>query len=227
MNSLIEENYLKALFALSDYEGDVNVKELSERLGIKMPTVTSMMKKLAAKKLVHYESYKPLKLTTKGKKEAALILRKHRLTEMFLVEKMGFDWDAVHEIAEQVEHIRSPEFFDKMDELLGYPKLDPHGSPIPDKDGKIEWKEYSKLSECNTGDTVKLVAVANSSKEFLKFLNSRELRLGLKVQVKAVEPFDQTMIVSYDNHPSETLSHIVCERLFIEKATEDSKAAVN
>jgi len=227
MNSLIEENYLKALFALSDYEGEVNVKELSERLGIKMPTVTSMMKKLAAKKLVHYESYKPLKLTTKGKKEAALILRKHRLTEMFLVEKMGFDWDAVHEIAEQVEHIRSPEFFDKMDELLGYPKLDPHGSPIPDKDGKIEWKEYSKLSECNTGDKVKLVAVANSSKEFLKFLNSRELRLGLKVQVKAVEPFDQTMIVSYDNHPSETLSHIVCERLFVEKTTEDSKAAVN
>lgn len=216
MNSLAEENYLKALFSLSNDKGEVNVNELSKRLEIKMPTVTSMMKKLAAKKLVHYESYKPLRLTEKGKKEAALIIRKHRLTEMYLVEKMGFGWEQVHPIAEQIEHIQSPEFFAKMDELLGYPKLDPHGSPIPDKNGKMVWREYNKLSECKAGDTIKITAVINTSDEFLKFLNSREIHLGLKMKIKSVEPFDRTMLVSYDKHASETLSHTVCERLLVE-----------
>lgn len=217
MNSLIEENYLKALFNLSNENGEVNVNELSKRLGIKMPTVTSMMKKFAAKRLVHYESYKPLRLSEKGKKEAAIIIRKHRLTEMFLVQQMGFGWEDVHPIAEQVEHIQSPLFFEKMDELLGYPKLDPHGSPIPDKNGKMVWKEYNKLSECKMGDTIKLSAVINTSGEFLKFLNTRELRLGLKLKIKSIEPFDKTMIVSYGKHLSETLSHTVCERLLVEK----------
>ncbi|MBL0050164.1 MAG: metal-dependent transcriptional regulator [Bacteroidetes bacterium] len=217
MNSLIEENYLKALFNLSNSKGEVNVNELSKRLEIKMPTVTSMMKKLSEKKLVLYESYKPLRLTEKGKKEAAIVIRKHRLTEMFLVQKMGFGWEDVHPIAEQVEHIQSPLFFDKMDELLGFPKLDPHGSPIPDKNGKVIWKEFNKLSECKSGDTIKLTAVINTSGEFLKFLNSRELSLGLKLKIKSVEPFDKTMIVSYGKRPSETLSHTVCERLLVEK----------
>lgn len=217
MNSLVEENYLKALFNLSNDKGEVNVNELSKRLEIKMPSVTSMMKKLADKKLVHYESYKPLHLTEKGKKEAAIIIRKHRLTEMFLVQKMGFGWEGVHEIAEQVEHIQSPEFFEKMDELLGFPKLDPHGSPIPDRNGKIVWKEYNKLSECKIGDTIKLAAVINTSAEFLKFLNSRELSLGLKLKIKSIEPFDKTMIVSYGKRTSETLSHTVCERMLVEK----------
>ncbi len=216
MNSLAEENYLKALLHLSNNKGEVNVNELSKRLEIKMPTVTSMMKKLSSKKLVFYESYKPLKLTDKGKKEAASIIRKHRLTEMFLVEKMGFGWEQVHDIAEQIEHIQSPEFFSKMDELLGFPKLDPHGSPIPDKNGKMAWKAYSKLSECKTGDTVKLSAVINTSAEFLKLLNSRALSLGLKMKIKSVESFDNTMVVSYGKRLSETLSHTVCERLLVE-----------
>lgn len=220
MNSLTEENYLKALFNLSGKSGEVNVNELSKQLGIKMPTATSMMKKLAEKKLVHYESYKPLRLTEKGKREASIIIRKHRLTEMFLVEKMDFGWEDVHQIAEQVEHIQSPEFFEKMDELLGYPKIDPHGSPIPDKNGKMEWRQYHKLSECKAGDHSKLAAVINTSPEFLKFLNSRELRLGLKMKVKSVEPFDNTMVVSYGKRPSETLSHTVCERLLVEKLGE-------
>jgi len=218
MNSLTEENYLKALFNLSSESGEVNVNDLSRRLGIKMPTVTSMMKKLAEKKLVYYESYKPLRLTEKGKREAGIVIRKHRLTEMFLVEKMGFGWENVHEIAEQVEHIHAPEFFEKMDELLGYPKVDPHGSPIPDKTGKMVWKEYSKLSSCVAGDTVKLEAVINTSTEFLKFLNSRGLHLGIKIKVKSIEPFDKTMVVTYSGRPAESLSHVVCERLLVEKA---------
>ncbi len=217
MNSLTEENYLKALFNIANETGEVNVAELSKRLEIKMPTVTSMMKKLSKKKLVHYESYKPLQLTDKGKKEAGLIIRKHRLTEMFLVDKMKLGWEDVHDIAEQIEHIQSPVFFEKMDELLGYPKVDPHGSPIPDKNGKVVWKEYNKLSDCKVGETVKLAAVINTSSGFLKFLNTREMRLGLKIKIKSIEEFDKSITVSYGKHQAEALSNIVCERLLVEK----------
>lgn len=217
MNSLTEENYLKALFNIANETGEVNVAELSKRLHIKMPTVTSMMKKLSEKKLVHYESYKPLQLTEKGKKEAGLIIRKHRLTEMFLVDKLKLGWEDVHDIAEQIEHIQSPVFFDKMDELLGYPKVDPHGSPIPDKNGKVVWKEYNKLSDCKVGETVKLAAVINTSSDFLKFLNTREMRLGVKIKIKSIEPFDKSIIVSYGKRHAEALSNVVCERLLVEK----------
>lgn len=218
MHSYTEENYLKALFNLANEKGEVSANELSKKLEIKMPTVNSMMKKLADKKLVHYESYKPLKLTEKGKKEAGLIIRKHRLTEMFLVQKMDFGWEQVHEIAEQMEHLHAPDFFEKMDEMLGYPTIDPHGSPIPDKTGKISWKQYDKLSDCKAGDTVKLAAVINGSDDFFKFLNSRELQLGVKIKVKSVEAFDKSMQVSYNKKTAETLSHTVTERLLVEMA---------
>src|SRR5580658_989636 len=216
MISLTEENYLKALFNLANNDGEVNVNELSKQLDIKMPTVTSMMKKLAEKKLVHYESYKPLRLTEKGKREAALIVRKHRLTEMYLVEKMGFGWEEVHDIAEQVEHVQSAAFFDKIDELLGFPKLDPHGAPIPDKNGKFAGVAYDKLSECHAGDSVKVSAVIHTSSEFLKFLNSRDIRLGTKIKIKSIEPFDGSMIVTYDDR-QETFSLTASERLLVEK----------
>lgn len=216
LNSLTEENYLKALFALSNETDEVTVNELSKRLGIKMPTVTSMMKKLSEKKLVSYESYKPLKLTEKGRREAGIIIRKHRLTEMFLVEVMGFGWEEVHEIAEQVEHIQSPDFFEKMDAMLGYPKIDPHGSPIPDKSGKLEWKPYKKLSDCKAGDHVKLAAVLNSSAEFLKYLNTRNLKLGTRLRVRSVEKFDGSMSISLSRNPPEMISHTVCEMLIVE-----------
>lgn len=217
MNSFTEENYLKALFNLSNEKGEVTVNDLSKQLQIKMPTVNSMMKKLADKKLVHYESYKPLRLTEKGKKDAGIIIRKHRLTEMYLVEKMGFGWEEVHEIAEQIEHIQATGLFVKMDELLGHPTVDPHGSPIPDKHGKIQWLQFVKLSDCLQGETVKLAAVTNSSDEFLKFLNSRSLNLGLRLKIKKIEPFDGTMIVAYGKRNAESLSKVVCEKLLVEK----------
>ena len=216
-NSLTEENYLKALYNIANEAGEVNVAELSKSLDIKMPTVTSMMKKLAKKNLVHYESYKPLRLTEKGKKEAGLIIRKHRLTEMFLVDKMKMGWEDVHDIAEQIEHIQSPVFFEKMDELLGYPKVDPHGSPIPDRKGKIVWKAYDKLSDCEVGETVRLAAVINTSSEFLKFLNTREMRLGLKIKIKSIEPFDKSIVVSYGKRTAEVLSNVASERLLVER----------
>ena len=218
MTSLTEENYLKALFHLADAQEQVSVKQLAQVLDIKMPTVTSMMKKLAEKGLVHYESYKPLKLTRQGKKEAALVVRKHRLTEMYLVEKMGFGWEEVHEIAEQVEHINSAIFFERMDELLGHPTKDPHGSPIPDKNGEIVLQSYQRLSSCQPGDRVTLAALAYSSENFLAFLNSRNLSLGMEIKVESIEPFDGSMKVAFGEKPSEYLSRIVCERLLVEKS---------
>ena len=217
MNTYTEENYLKALFNLRNEKGETTVQELSKVLQIKMPSVNSMVKKLADKKLVIYESYKPLKLTAQGITAAGLIIRKHRLTEMYLVQKMGFGWEQVHEIAEQVEHLQSPLFFQKMDELLGYPNVDPHGSPIPDKDGNIQWLQYKKLSDCKIGDEVKLAAVTNSSDVFLKFLNSRNLHLGLVVKVLAIETFDESMKVSYGNHTNEMISKMVAEKLLTAK----------
>jgi DtxR family transcriptional regulator, Mn-dependent transcriptional regulator len=218
MISQTEENYLKALWNIASAKGEATVNELSKQLEIKMPTVNSMMKRLAEKGLVIYESYKPLKLTDKGKKLAAIIIRKHRLTEMYLVEKMGFGWEEVHDIAEQVEHIQSATFFDKMDELLGYPKVDPHGSPIPDKNGKIESEQYVryiKLSDCKEGDTVTFMAVSHSSDDLLKFLTSRELTLGARIKIKSVEAFDDSMTVSYAGRKSEMLSNKVCDKLLV------------
>jgi DtxR family Mn-dependent transcriptional regulator len=175
-----------------------------------------MMKKMSEKGLVHYSSYKPLRLTEQGNKEAALIIRKHRLTELFLVEKMGFGWDEVHEIAEQIEHVKAPDFFMKMDELLGFPKFDPHGSPIPDKNGKMIWSSWNRLSACKTGDQVKIAGVTKSSETFLKFLNSREIRIGQNLTVTNVEAFDGSMVVLIENQKQETLSQAVCDRLLVE-----------
>lgn len=211
------ENYLKALYTLANEQNEINLSDLSIHLGLSKPTVNSMVKTLHQEGWVKYEKYKPLKLTGKGRKAAALIIRKHRLTEMFLVEKMNFGWDEVHEIAEQVEHIKSPEFFDRMDKLMDFPKVDPHGSPIPDKEGNIIHHDYKKLSECQEGDRVTLRALTNSSKEFLKFLDGRDISLKTEITIRSIEPFDHSMVVEYDQHISETLTQKVCEKLLVEK----------
>ena len=217
MNSLVEENYLKALFHLSkNGKGDVNVKDLSKHLGIKMPTVNSMMKKLAEKDLVIYESYKPLRLADKGILKASLIVRKHRLTEMFVVEKMGFGWEQVHEIAEQIEHIQSPIFFDKMDEILNYPKFDPHGSPIPDKEGNFDLVSFKKLAEFQPGDSIEICAVLYSSDDFLSFLNSKKLSLGSVLKIIEIERFDKSMKVEYADK-TEVFSSLITEKLLVKK----------
>lgn len=214
MNSLTEENYLKAIYHLINENDEVSVNDLSRQLNIKMPSVNSMIKKFADKKWVKYESYKPIKLTESGKKEASLIVRKHRLTEMFLVEKMGFGWENVHEIAEQLEHIHSEIFFDKMDEILNYPKVDPHGEPIPDKDGNVIQPDLKQLSKCKENDRVELASVTTSSEEFLSFLNKRNLSLGTEIKVLQKEDFDQSMKVFY-NSQEENFSKTVCDRLLV------------
>ena len=216
MKSVNEENYLKAIFHLIDKDDTFTVNELSKMLNIKMPSVNSMMKKFSQKNWVIYESYKPIKITALGKKEAAHVVRKHRLTEMFLVEKMGFGWEVVHEIAEQLEHIHSEIFFDKMDELLNYPKVDPHGEPIPDKQGNIIQQNLTKLSECKAGNSAILSAVIDSSDEFLTYLNHRNLSLNSELKILEVEKFDQSMKIEFDGK-TETLSKMVCDKILVQK----------
>jgi DtxR family Mn-dependent transcriptional regulator len=215
MASATVENYLKALYTLANKDGEINLSDLSIRLGVSKPTVNSMVKTLDQEGWVKYKKYKPLKLTIKGHKAAALIIRKHRLTEMYLVEKMGFGWEEVHDIAEQIEHIKAPLFFDRMDKLMSFPKVDPHGSPIPDKNGIVVDHNYKKLSECRIGDKIRIVALDHSSKEFLEFLDSREISLNLDLEVTSIEPFDHSMIIKYNGHPSETFSQKVSERLLV------------
>lgn len=216
MNSLTEENYLKAIFHLLDPENQVTVNELSKFLQIKMPSVNSMMKKFADKNWVIYETYKPIRVTELGRKEAAIVVRKHRLTEMFLVEKMGFGWENVHEIAEQLEHVHSEDFFDKMDEILNFPKVDPHGEPIPDKDGIIITQNLKKLSECKINETVILTSVTISTDDFLNYLNQRNLALGAEILIKNIEKFDGSMQIDFSDR-TEVLSKMVCEKLLVKK----------
>lgn len=218
MLSFTEENYLKTLYHLSFHNTEVSVHELSLSLDIKMPTVNSMVKKLAAKGLVAYEKYKPLSLTENGNKAAGLVIRKHRLTEIYLVEKMGFAWDQVHEIAEQVEHIKSPEFFDKIAEILNHPTVDPHGSPIPDKNGKLPELNYIKLSECPINQKGVLASVGNSSDSFLKLLGSLKLKLSDSLEIIEVQDFDKSMKVMVNQKTTLNLSSLVCENLLIVKS---------
>ncbi len=129
---------------------------------------------------------------------------------------MGFGWEEVHEIAEQVEHVKSDAFFNRMNELLGDPSVDPHGSPIPEKDGSIKRKKYVKLSEGNQGQKFRLTSLKNSSMDFLMFLNRREIKLGLVLEILSVESFDGSLVVTYDRHKKETLSQSVCDKLLVE-----------
>ena len=215
MASPTEENYLKALFNLANSQGEITLSELASRLEVSLPTANSMVKSLQKSNWLKYEKYKPLTLTPEGRRLAASIIRKHRLTEMFLVDVMKFGWEEVHEVAEQIEHIHAPKFFDRMDEMLGYPVSDPHGSPIPDIEGKLEQQSYVPLSSVLPGQKVQLLALSNSSAEFLEFLNSRGLSLGLTLTVISTERFDQSMVIGYLEHPSESLSGKVYERLFV------------
>lgn len=217
MISLTEENYLKAIFHLANDDNTVTINELSKFLNVKMPSVNNMMKKFADKKWMIYESYKPLKITDLGRKEAALIVRKHRLTEMFLVEKMNIGWENVHEIAEQLEHVHSELFFDKMDEMLHHPKFDPHGEPIPDKQGHIIAQDLQKLSQCKKGDLVIFTAVTSSDDDFLNYLNAKKLELSMEIQVTDIERYDHSMTVIIDNQAT-VFSKTVTDKILVKQS---------
>ena len=157
MISNTKENYIKALFHLHQKNEHIALSVLSEELQVSKPTANDMVKKLQADGIVVSEKYKPIKLTSKGKQEAAKIIRKHRLSEMFLVQIMNFGWEEVHEIAEDLEHLKTEKFFDRMDELLGFPTTDPHGSPIPDKNGNFDKPKYKRLSQMPVNATVRRI----------------------------------------------------------------------
>ncbi len=214
--TLTEENYLKAIFHLSSERQDVSVLDLANSLDIKMPTVNSMVKKLAAKGLLIYEKYRPLSLTEAGRLEAGVIIRKHRLVEMFLVEKMGFQWDEVHEIAEQIEHIDSTIFFDRINDLLHSPKFDPHGSPIPDQEGRIANTAYMKLSDGKIDKDYIFTSVAISQSSFLKQINRHGLKLGDRLKINEILDFDKSIVVTINNQNIENLSGMVAGNILVD-----------
>lgn len=217
MATNIKENYLKAIYYLDRKNPNISLSDLSKEMEVSIPTVNSMVKRLQDEKWVVYQKYKPLKLTNKGRKTAALIIRKHRLTEMFLERVMGFGWEEVHHIAEEIEHVKVEKFFDRMDELLGFPSTDPHGSPIPDKDGVIKLKNFDVLSDSKQGDTVRICALKDSSQEFLHYLNRQGIKLGTTIEILRVEEFDRSIKVSVEDGNTMLLSNDASSRLLVEK----------
>jgi DtxR family Mn-dependent transcriptional regulator len=217
MPTQTKENYLKALYHLSQRNQDVSITDLGKELAVSKPTVNDMVKKLKAKGWVKYQKYKPLRLTDRGRTTAAVIIRKHRLAEMFLSQVMGFGWEQVHDMAEELEHISSDILFKRMDEMLGFPKFDPHGSPIPDENGAVIEKEYESLSQIPLGVWVQVSAIRDSSMEFLTYLNKKEIALGTQLVLKHKESFDQSVTVDYGARVNEVLSRSVTDRLLVER----------
>ena len=211
-----EENYLKAIYKLSKVQPKgVTTKAIGDLLNIKSPTVSDMLRKLAEKKLILYERYKGVSLTKEGEKLALKIVRKHRLWETFLVEHFKFNWHEVHEIAEQLEHVNSIELVNRMDKYLGYPQFDPHGDPIPDKDGVIALRHDKTLDQVNKGQSAIIVGVKDHSSDFLKFVKSISLTLGTEVKVVEVVDYDRSMVVQTEKGSDRSLSHQICKNLIV------------
>lgn len=198
--SLAEENYLKAIYHLSsDGAKDVLTNALAESMQTKAASVTDMIKKLSVKKYITYKKYYGVNVTAKGRSKALEVIRKHRLWETFLVQKLDFTWDEVHEIAEQLEHIQSPRLIEKLDQFLDYPAVDPHGDPIPNGKGKIEVKPHVSLDFVNEGYKGTIIAVKDTDSNFLKYLDKIGARPGKKIQVVGKEAYDGSMEVILDN----------------------------
>lgn len=215
MLSFTEENYLKAIYHLA--EGGtkaVLTNEIADSMNTKAASVTDMIKKLSAKNFISYEKYYGVKITRHGKHEALAIIRKHRLWETFLVQKLKFSWDEVHEIAEQLEHIQSPLLIEKLDEFLNYPKADPHGEPIPDRNGKIHILANACLHDQPVGYKGNIVAVKDSDSGLLKYLNKIGATPGKKIELSNKEEYDQSMEIIVDNKKL-TISKSVSQNILV------------
>ena len=214
--SFTEENYLKVIHRLSEAtQEDISTNAVAEQMQTKAASVTDMLRKLADKGWVNYQKYQGVRLSPTGEKIALSIVRKHRLWELFLVEKMGFNWDEVHEIAEQLEHIESDELVNKLDEYLGYPKTDPHGDPIPNKDGILPELAYSQLSDIKANKTCKLMGVAQDSTVFLQLLTKLNLSLGAKLDIQEINEFDRSIFVSINDAAPIFISHEVAKNILV------------
>ena len=214
MNTLAEENYLKSIYHLSLNAGNVSTNQIAASLNTKPASVSDMIKKLADKELVNYAKYQGVNLTPAGEKIAVSIIRKHRLWEYFLVEKLNFKWDEVHEMAEEMEHISSKELIDRLDKFMDYPRHDPHGDPIPDSNGNF--KKYQLVAVATVKvDTKGIISgVRDHSATFLQYLEKQNLTIGKKILVTETVDYDQSMILKTD-HGTIHISKEVANNLLV------------
>jgi DtxR family transcriptional regulator, Mn-dependent transcriptional regulator len=216
MLSYTEENYLKIVYGLLALNpAGASTNEIAARMNTKASSVTDMMQKLADKKLLKYKKYQGVKLTEEGRLVAVQIIRKHRLWEVFLKEKLGFGWDEVHELAEQLEHIKSEELTNRLDRFLGFPKFDPHGDPIPDKDGHIETKKSKLISELLVNQSGLITGVQDSTSSFLQYLDKHALVLGTPIKVLEIFEFDHSVKIKAGNSEM-TISYEVSKNIKVQ-----------
>ncbi len=216
MTSLAEENYLKAIYKLQEKHGDiVSTSALAETLEINAASVTDFIKKMAVKKLISYQKSKGVRLSEQGRQIALSIIRKHRLWEVWLVNKLNFKWDEVHEIAEQLEHVVSNDLIEHLDEHLGYPKSDPHGDLIPDAKGRFAKNSSKPLLDHQVGDKTKFVGVAEHSNSFLQYLTKNNIKLGDELLVESIEEFDNSFQVKVNRKEQKLLSKEVVKNLLV------------
>lgn len=215
MNSFTEENYLKAIYHLtSDDNAPVTTNNIAEVTNTKAASVTDMLKKLADKALINYIRYQGVTLTDKGRGTAVNIVRKHRIWEVFLVDKLGFKWDEVHELAEELEHINSNQLIDRLDDFLGNPKVDPHGDLIPDKEGRFPKTELVKLAALKPGQTGTISGVCEHAPAFLQYLEKTGLTLGIRITVTDAMEYDGSMSLKLERREI-TVSNKVANNILI------------
>lgn len=220
MLSFTEENYLKALLKLTSQnpeKQEAGTNEMAAYLGVKPATATDMLKKLKEKELVSYQKYGKILLTDTGKQHGVAILRKHRLWETFLFEKMDFSWDEVHEVAEQLEHIQSTKLVDKLEEFLDFPKFDPHGDPIPNAKGEMPEAPKTLLSQMQAGDNCHVTAVKDTSTPFLQYLEKLSITIGSRLSVVEVIDFDGSMNISIEDAAARNVSMKFADSLFVSR----------
>jgi DtxR family transcriptional regulator, Mn-dependent transcriptional regulator len=216
VHSFTEENYLKAIYKLQETNGEVvATSALAQVMGVHAPSVTDMLKRMAQKKSVGYQKSKGVRLTEKGKQVAVGIIRNHRLWEVFLVDKLGFRWDEVHDMAEQLEHIQGEDLVNRLDKFLGFPKADPHGDPIPDAKGVLPKSKSVLLSTLKAGDTGAFTGVTDHTTAFLNYLDRTGITLGENIKVKAIEEYDQTYILQLKGKKDVTVSFKVANSILI------------
>lgn len=218
MLSQAEENYLKTIFKITERDRKTaNTNKIADYLGTSAASVTDMLKKLSEKELVLYEKYKGVSLSGNGKVIATDLIRKHRLWEVFLFEKLDYSWEEVHPIAEQLEHIRSSTLIDRLDNYLGNPKFDPHGDPIPNAEGKFTIRNQFGLDVLNVNEKGILVGVRTHEEKFLSYLNKLNIKLGTEIQVIEKVAFDKSMEVRIDDSYTKVITHNVVKNLFVKK----------
>ena len=217
MHSLTEENYLKTIYRLAQAEGSkITPTSIAEGVNVNAASVIDMIKKLAEKKLISYDKIKGAKLTDKGTRVALMIVRKHRLWEVFLQDKLGYSWDEIHEMAEQLEHIQHDDLADRLDKFLGYPAYDPHGDPIPKSNGQMPNSFKTLLSQIEIGKTCRVAAVKDTSTIFLQYLLQLSVSIGTKIKVIDKVAFDGSMIIQIGKDNKTTVSNKFAESLLVD-----------